>query len=182
MPWHSEKPRTKITRSRVRYSIASSEDAARALYGACRRTENILLINDLGSISEGEICAVATSDDFEDFAMLPAHTGGPVVFWGGGGGGELRSVVLRPDEGPNRNRYRVCRFRDHCTTVPGSLHQGDELRGMQLAVGQPRAAVSGPWCFGAFPSHGYGFCSEVYFGTSFRSAWCSWPEASRYRG
>ena len=48
-----------------------------------------------------------------------------------------------------------CRFRNHCTTIPGLLHhdsgtiapRGDELRGMQLAVGQPLAAVSGPWCF-----------------------------------
>ena len=89
-------------------------------------------------------------------------------------------------------RWKVlgkCRFRNHCTTIPGLLHhdsgtiapRGDELRGMQLAVGQPLAAVSGPWCFGAFPCHGYRFCSEVYFGTSFRFASWSWPEASHYR-
>ena len=69
--------------------------------------------------------------------------------------GRLQSInnlyTLHQEKGKNllelvllviRTRPAICRFRDHCTTVPGSLHQGDELRGMQLAVGQPRGVPS----------------------------------------
>ena len=92
---------------------------------------------------------------------------------------EASGVQLRPSR--TSTLARITSFRI-VVQIPGLLHQ----RGLSRAGGSwpqasPHPAVSSFWCIGAFPGHGFRFCSGVYSGTSFRSASSSWPQASRHR-